>query len=175
MAPISQQQVRKMRDLLQNLQLLGTVLRLESRLSEFKLSALSLSPSADSEFWSRVGWAGPGLSSGSSDGGKVLGQKQTRSICRMERDAIPGFRREQIQRAKQDVLDVGGSLTCQVELPVVGAGAQDIAQSDPGLDGVGIPGQRTGFGGAQPAVHAGGISGTGSSGLGSLERSACRR
>lgn len=108
MAPISQQQVRKMRDLLQNLQLLGTVLRLESRLSEFKLSALSLSPSADSEFWSRVGWAGPGLSSGSSDGGKVLGQKQTRSICRMERDAIPGFRREQIQRAKQDVLDVGG-------------------------------------------------------------------
>lgn len=71
--PISQKQVRKMGDLHQALELLGTVLRLESRLSDFQLCALHLTATADSDFGWQVGWRGQGISSWSRGGGKVLG------------------------------------------------------------------------------------------------------
>lgn len=104
----------------QALQLLGTVPRLESRFSEFKVCALSLNSTADSDLWGRVGQAGQGISSWSNGGGKALGQKQMRSICRVERDIIPGI----LQGAERAVprrgcWHVGGGLECQVGFPVV--------------------------------------------------------
>lgn len=71
--PISQKQVRKMGDLRQALELLGTVLRLESRLSDFKLCALHLTATADSDFGWQVGWVEQGISSWSRGEVKVLG------------------------------------------------------------------------------------------------------
>lgn len=47
-----------MGDLHQALELLGTALRLESRLSDFQRCALHLTATADSDFGWQVGWEG---------------------------------------------------------------------------------------------------------------------
>ena len=47
-----------------------------------------------------MGWAGRGTVSWSSSTMWAPGQKQTRSICLVERDVIPGFCREQIQQCQ---------------------------------------------------------------------------
>lgn len=148
LAPVSQKQVGKMRDLLQVLQLLGTALRLESRLCPFKLYALRLTPTADSEFGWRGGWVGQAISSWSCGGGKVLGWKQTRSTCRTERDNYSRILQGPDPAGPSGTSwHVGGALRCQLEVPVVATVAQGIAWSDPGLGEVGILWWRTGFGG----------------------------
>ena len=133
------------------------------------MCALCLNPTVDSDLGGAVGWAGRGTVSWSSSTMWAPGQKQTRSICLVERDVIPGFCREQIQQ-------------CQVGHAGMWEGASNARwgcqwlqagepQGRPGVTwgwaGVCILGRRMGLGSslgglhswAQPPSQAGGTGG----------------
>lgn len=94
MTPTSQMQVRKVMGFDLGSQLLRTVTGLESRFSEFKVYAVCLNPTVDSELQGRVGWAGQDyfLEQRWSEG---PGTETDKIHCWMERGIIPSFCREQ--------------------------------------------------------------------------------
>lgn len=142
----------------------------------------------------REEWGGQDKTTSWSSGGvRALGQKQTRSIAGWKGVLSPVSAGSRACSAKQDML-AGGTgppklgRVAMVATMAASRGAAGLdAWRDLELGRMGIRGQRTGLSGgalwevvgvlqsqAQPAGRAGGISGTRSWGLGSLEKATCR-